>query len=247
MISSAPLLTPSTSSAPSRLRAITDRAGYDYLVSLPGEYAANSTRRWPLLLFLHGTTSQGTNVWDVTLQGLPRLLSTRTELTADEMAVGSEIAEAFIVIAPQCPPYEVWDDAALLALIDGVSGELRIDSARVYLTGLSMGAFGAWSLGIRQPQRFAALIPVCGGGRTADVATSAQRHGAALESLGVWAFHGAHDPVVPVEESRRMVDALQEAGVRDAKLTVFPEAQHDAWTAAYRNRELYRWLLRHTR
>jgi predicted peptidase len=231
----------------SRLRAITDRSGYDYLLSLPHDYATEPRRLWPLLMFLHGTAPRGTNVWDVTQQGPTRLLAAPPELTPAEIAVGAELSRSFVVVAPQCPHYEVWDDAGVLALLDQVSGELAIDPARVYLTGLSMGGFGAWSVGMRFPERFGALVPVCGGGRVADVAAAARNQRAALERLGVWAFHGARDLVVPLEESERMIDALKLAGVRDVRLTVYPEAEHDAWTATYANAEVYAWLLRHAR
>jgi len=63
----------------------------------------------------------------------------------------------------------------------------------------------------------------------------------------VWAFHGGKDPVVPLGESQRMVDALKKAGAQDVKLTVYPEAGHDSWTETYNNPELYQWLLKHDR
>jgi predicted peptidase len=68
-----------------------------------------------------------------------------------------------------------------------------------------------------------------------------------LKTLGVWAFHGAKDPVVPLEESQRMVDALKKVGVTEVKLTVYPEAGHNSWTETYNNPELYKWLLEHRR
>ncbi len=71
--------------------------------------------------------------------------------------------------------------------------------------------------------------------------------GAALRSLGVWAFHGAKDPVVPIEESQRMVEVMKKMGVREVKFTIYPDAGHDSWTESYRNPALYDWLLRHER
>ena len=204
-------------------------------------------RRWPLILFLHGAADRGSNVIDVARQGLPRLLQENVALSEAEAAVGPEIAETFVVIAPQCAHYEVWNESDLIRLLDTVSAEFSIDPARVYLTGMSMGAFGAWTLGLRQPQRFAALVPICGGGRIADIAAASSREPAILEQLGVWAFHGARDRVVPLEESERMIQELKRVGVRDVKLTVYPDAEHDAWTATYANPELYRWLLAHQR
>lgn len=247
MISHSPTLDSAPSSLPAQLSAVTHRAGYRYLVSRPDSYAGAAAPPWPLLLFLHGTAPRGENLDDLAQQGPTRLLADVPELTANERAVAADLARTFVVVAPQCPQYEVWDDGAVIALLDEVTGALPIDPARVYLTGLSMGGFGTWSVGMRFPQRFAALVPVCGGGRVADVVAAARRHPDALERLGVWAFHGAGDAVVPLEESARMIDALKLAGVRDARLTVYPEAQHDAWTETYANAEVYAWLLRHAR
>jgi predicted peptidase len=246
MISHAPAN--ALASAPSqRLRAVSDRAGYDYLISLPEDCSATDDHRSPLLLFLHGSGQRGSDVWQVTQQGIPRLLMEPAELTPSEHPAVTELAKTFIVISPQCPAYEVWDDSMLLSLIDDVVSEHRVDEGRVYLTGLSMGGFGAWSLGIRNPHRFAAIVPICGGGRVADVLSAAHLRRSALEGLGVWAFHGAKDGIVPLAESERMVEALKAAGGRDVRLTIYPEADHDAWTPTYSNLELYAWLLRHER
>ena len=76
---------------------------------------------------------------------------------------------------------------------------------------------------------------------------AADEHKAALTSLGVWAFHGGKDPVVPLEESQRMVNYLKNIGVQEVKLTIYPDAQHDSWTQAYANPELFAWFLQHSR
>lgn len=123
----------------------------------------------------------------------------------------------------------------------------KVDAARVYLTGLSMGGYGSWALLAKFPERFAAVAPICGGGERIDILLAARERAAALKSLPVWAFHGGKDPVVPLVESERMVEALKKAGVKDVQLTVYPEAQHDSWTATYNNPKLYEWLLAHER
>ena len=237
----------STSDRTTRLRPVAGFGGYLHLLALPDGYASERRRRWPLMLCLHGAGDRGSDIWAVTRQGVPRLLAMPPDLSEEESAAAADVTAQFIVIAPQCPHYEVWENERLLELIDHASATLRVDATRVYLAGLSMGGFGAWSLGMRHPDRFAALVAVCGGGRVADVLASARDRTAALQSLGVWAFHGAKDGVVPVEESQRMIAALEQTGVRDVRLTVYPDAGHDAWTATFANRELYAWLLRHTR
>jgi predicted peptidase len=229
------------------LRARSNPKGYDYLFALPDGYDQQPTRTWPLLLFLHGAGERGADVWSLTRQGLPKLLVRPPELSAAERAAADDVSAGFIVVAPQCPAFEVWNDDLLLALLDDVALELRVDPARIYFTGLSLGGFGVWSLGMRHPDRFAALVPICGGGRVADVSRAVHRHPSALQRLGIWAFHGAQDRVVPLEESQRMVDAVKAAGVPDVRFTVYPEAEHDSWTPAYATRELYAWLLQHRR
>src|SRR5439155_12482503 len=135
----------------------------------------------------------------------------------------------------------------LLALLEEITRDYAVDTERIYLTGLSMGGYGAWNLGISYPEKFAAIAPICGGGELITVILSSRDKAPALKSLGVWAFHGGKDPVVPVEESQRMVNALKKVGVKDVKLTIYPEVQHNSWTEAYKDPELYKWLLEHRR
>jgi len=152
-----------------------------------------------------------------------------------------------VIIAPKCPAGQVWDDDTIVGLLDHTIETLRIDASRVYLTGLSMGGFGTWSVGLRYPERFAAIVPVCGGGDPIRVMLVDSAKSQAIRTLPVWAFHGAKDPVVRVSESERMVGVLREFGAREVKLTVYPEAGHDSWTKAYVEPELTDWMLEHQR
>ena len=203
----------------------------DYLLYLPPDYRADMTNRWPMILFLHGVGERGTNVWAVAKHGMPKV-------------VGQQTNFPFIVVSPQCPTNQAWQPDELLALLDTVERQYAVDTNRVYLTGLSMGGFGTWDLGLRHPERFAAIAPVCGGGQ---VVTPRVGNRDAIIRLPVWAFHGAKDPVVPLEESERMVKCLRAMEVREVKFTVYPEAKHDCWTETYANPELYQWFLQHAR
>ena len=205
-----------------------------YLLFTPNGYDGNGTKRWPLMLFLHGAGERGSDIWKVTTHGPPK-------------NVAQNPAFPFIVVSPQCPEGEVWSSESLLGLLDKVMQELKVDPERVYLTGLSMGGYGTWDLGMEHPEKFAAIVPICGGGELLRILLAEGEKKQALQSLGVWAFHGGKDPIVPVEESQRMIDLLKKTGVKDAKLTVYPEAGHDSWTETYRNPELYEWLLSHSR
>jgi predicted peptidase len=209
----------------------------DYLLFLPDGYDADADKRWPLILFLHGAGERGKNVWMVAKHGPPKIDTAATNFP-------------FIVVSPLCPDGKIWSDDLLLALLDDVEKKYAVDTHHVYLTGLSMGGFGTWSLALSHPEKFAAIAPICGGGETILI-TLAQNYDpeklAQMKSLGVWAFHGGKDTTVTPDESERMVNALKKAGCEDVKLTIYPEAQHDSWTQTYANPELFTWFLQHSR
>lgn len=202
----------------------------EYLLFLPQGYKEETSKKWPLMLFLHGAGERGTNIAKVTVHGPPKIVKDNADFP-------------FIVVSPQCPTDQVWSDEALLGLLDKVTKEHRVDPARIYLTGLSMGGYGTWSLGLKHPERFAAIAPICGGGDILTILLAPKKNEAALKRLPVWVFHGAKDSIVPLSESERMVNALKRHGNQNVKLTVYPEADHDSWTETYKNQELYDWML----
>lgn len=206
----------------------------NYLLQVPKDYDAAGGKKYPLIFFLHGAGERGTNVWMVAKHG-------PAKRAADDPAF------PFIVVSPQCPSGQIWSREALVLLLDEVMKTLPVDSSRVYLTGLSMGGYGTWDLGLSYPERFAAIAPICGGGEMITVLLSGREKVQSLKTLGVWAFHGGKDPVVMPTESERMVEALKKLGVPDLKYTVYPEAGHDSWTETYKNPEFYDWLLQHRR
>jgi len=186
------------------------------------------------LLFLHGAGERGSRLALVARHGPAKLASRKRGFP-------------FFILMPQCPPEQIWDDDALLALLDHVLARYKIDTRRVYLTGLSMGGYGAWSLAAKHPERFAAMAPVCGGGSAANLLMASRAQSRALRSLAVWAFHGANDEVVPLVEAKAIMAALKRAGCREATLTVYPNTGHDSYTKTYHNPKLYEWFLRHQR
>lgn len=215
-------------------KKITRTVEADYLLFLPEGYQRKGERRWPLMLFLHGAGERGTNLSKVAVHGPPKLVKTKKDFP-------------FILVSPQCPSGQWWTEDVVMGLLDEVIKQHAVDTNRVYLTGLSMGGYGTWTVGTKYPERFAAIAPICGGGETISVLVAGRQKSAALKRLGVWAFHGGKDPVVPLAESERMIDVLKKAGCTDVKLTVYPEAGHDSWTEAYNNSELYDWFLQHSR
>lgn len=226
-----------------------------YLLYLPPAYDAKAAKQWPLILFLHGAGERGTNLAQVSVHGPPKLVKKNPPVPKNETeearknreAATRLLAENFIVVSPQCPPNQVWDQDALLALLDSVLSSHKADVSRVYLTGLSMGGYGSWALAAKFPERFAAVAPICGGGEQIHILLGVRERPAVLRSLRVWAFHGAKDTSVPLAESEHMVGALKKAGVKDVQFTVYPEANHDSWTETYNNPKLYEWFLSHQR
>jgi len=193
-----------------------------YLLHLPEGVEAR--RDWPLILFLHGSGERGDDVDRLRSQGLPRRLAEGLELPA-------------VVLSPQCPDGQVWAQQypAVMALLDDVAARVGVDPDRVLLTGLSLGGAGVVHLAATHPERFAALAPICGPWTFYYVTP-------AMARLPLWAFHGEDDPVVSVEDSRRLVAAVEALGGH-ARLTTYPGVAHDAWTQAYASAELFDWLL----
>jgi len=206
----------------------------DYLLFFPKDYDAKRAEGWPMILFLHGAGERGNDIARVKVHGPPKQAE-------------SDPNFPFVLVSPQCPKDETWDVAELNGLLDEVIAKHNIDTDRVYLTGLSMGGFGTWSLGVSNPERFAAIAPICGGGERLPVLLAAGPRKEALMNLPVWAFHGGKDPVVPLEESERMVDSMKRMGAEDIKLTIYPEAGHDSWTQAYEDPKFYAWLMQQKR
>lgn len=200
----------------------------------------------PLVIFLHGSGERGSDNEAQLRHGAP-------------LFAKPEIRERFpcYVIAPQCPADQKWADVdwskptmtqspqpsapmkLLLGLLDALPKEFPdIDLDRIYVTGLSMGGYGTWDLITRFPERFAAAVPICGGGDAEKAA--------AIAALPVWAFHGGADSVVPVELTRKMVAGIQAAGGTPLYWE-YPRVGHDCWTLAYQEPELLPWMFAQTR
>ncbi len=197
------------------------------LLFLPKDYGADQQQKWPLILFLHGAGERGDNLERVKVNGIPKIVEQQKDFP-------------FIAVSPQCSQYSWWpvELEALNALLDEIVIKYAVDTKRIYLTGLSMGGFGAWHLATVYPERFAAIAPVCGGGDPEKACI--------LKDIPAWVFHGAKDKTVSLEESKKMVKALEDCG-GDVRLTIYPEAGHDSWTETYDNPELYKWFLKHSR
>ncbi|MFC1781751.1 prolyl oligopeptidase family serine peptidase [Planctomycetota bacterium] len=207
-------------------KTITKDVNCGYQLFLPEGYGQEK-KDWPLILFLHGMGERGDDLNLVKTHGPPVIVDKRKDFP-------------FIVVSPQCPDNTFWNDEVdmLGSLLDEVTSEYDVDTERIYLTGLSMGGFGTWALAAAQPERFAAIAPICGGGLFYMFLS--------IKDLPIWIFHGQKDDLVPVYESQRMYKIIKENG-GNVKLTIYPEAEHDSWTQTYDNKELYDWFLQYRR
>lgn len=193
----------------------------NYLLYLPQDYVKDTSRLWPVLIFLHGSGEAGNDLQKVKVHGPPKLIEQGKQFP-------------FIVVSPQARENEGWEPQVIIRLIKGIQSKYKVDNEKIYLTGLSMGGFGTWNIASKFPSMFAAIAPVCGGGDTTGVMK--------LKNVPVWCFHGAKDNIVDPEQSYRMVRALKKYNP-DVKLTIYPDANHDSWSQTYDNDSLYTWML----
>lgn len=203
-------------------KEIRDICGLRCILSFPD--ACDLRKKHPTVLFLHGAGSRGDDI--EALEKNPYFTLT-----------GAHSDFPFITVAPQCSKDNWFDHfEALEALVLEISGYDFIDPSRIYLMGASMGGYATWQLAMSMPECFAAIVPICGGGMYWNTGR--------IVDLPTWAFHGALDGEVLVEESVKMVESINQRG-GSAKLTVYPNNSHDAWSDTYSNYDVFRWLLEH--
>lgn len=198
-----------------------------YLLQFPKDYYPSQETKHPLILFLHGAGERGNDLEELKQHGIPKI--------AEE-----HIDFPFIAVSPQCPKNSNWNELSekVFEMLNEIISKYKIDEDRIYLTGISMGGFGTWNLATLYPDKFAAIVPICGGGNT----SLAYR----LKNLPIWVFHGAKDNIVPINYSEEMVKKVREYNP-EVIFTIYPNTGHDSWTQTYNNPELYKWLLNHKR
>lgn len=202
-----------------------DGAKLNYWLMSPAQMEAG--KKYPLVLALHG---RGGNTEAATVLGNEAM---RRDYPCFVLAPAATRAGVWAVPAdferlrgrPQLP-------LALEALVKVIE-ENPIDRQCVYVTGQSMGGFGTFGALAASPQTFAAAVPICGGWSTADAAK--------MKDVAIWVFHGDADKTVPVELSRKMVEALKQAGGAP-KSTEYPGVGHNSWSRTYASPETWQWL-----
>jgi predicted peptidase len=203
----------------------------NYLLYLPDVYDPTSQRKWPLILYLHGSGEQGNDLGLLKNHPLPKKLDQQSDFP-------------FIVVSPQLPDkmvnWSVWIDA-LNTLLEQIQTQYAVDNKRLYLTGISLGGFGTWEFALRYPKRFAAIVPIAGGYKLDS--DEVPPNICDLKNLPIWVFHGLKDTEVLPIQSEALVEALK-ACRANIRFTLYPEAGHaKSWMKAYENPKLYEWLL----
>lgn len=201
----------------------------DYLLYLPEDYEPG--KKFAFLLFLHGRGESYGPLSIVKKWGPPRLVDEGRKMP-------------YIIASPQCPEsparWSAFDEQVkLVQLLQHLEEQYAIDKTRMYLTGLSMGGFGSWTLAAHLPNKFAAVAPICGRGNPEDAAK--------LKDIPIWAWHGLEDEAVPPSGSKKMVKAIKKAGGRKIRYTTLEGVGHNSWSAAYATPGLYEWFDSHQR
>jgi poly(3-hydroxybutyrate) depolymerase len=216
---------------------------YRFQVYLPEEWRRDDHKHWPIILFLHGRGERGgEGMWQTQI-GLPAALRDHPERWP------------FIVVMPQCPQLRYWTDPDMMGLamaaLDRESTEFHADPARTYLTGISLGGYGAWELARDYPKRWAAIAIAASGvfwsyapERWHEFATLPEEYARAIGRTPIWIFHGSLDPVVPLREDERLFEAFK-ASSGNIRFWIYQGLTHDCWFRAFNEPELPRWLLQH--
>ena len=201
---------------------------YHYITYLPRDYDPDTVKKWPLIIYLHGGSDRGTDLNKLYASGIP-----------DQIYRGREFP--FIIISPQCPEHIRWStDNWFENFYKEVTDKYRVDTNRVYLTGLSLGGSGTWYIAAKYPDKFAAIAPISGFTSHLDyIDKNIDR----LIDMPLWAFHGKIDNVVPFEETERIIKKL-EGKNKDLKFSVEPDVGHWIHWLVYPNQELYDWFLK---
>ncbi len=196
-----------------------------YVLFVPHDTTGD--KAYPLILFLHGAGETGTDGKKQAAVGLGPAIKAQ------------EKTFPFIAVFPQSQD-RTWnadsdDGLRAMRILGEVRKEYKVDPKRVYLTGLSMGGGGTWSLAVKHPDQWAAIAPICG-------VNGYRKQAGKIKDIPCWCFHGDADKAVNVGYSRRMVEALKTAGGKP-KYTEYPGVEHNSWDKAYGTKELFDWLL----
>lgn len=204
------------------------KADYNYLLYLPKNYS-KQTKNYPLLIYLHGGSQKGNDLNKLKEYGLPYLVDQGSDFD-------------FIIASPQCPDNKYWSSEDWFEpLYSKISAEYRVDINKVYLTGISMGGYGAYIVAMDYPDKFAAILPLCGGCNDSDTTRICN-----LKNIPIWAFHGTADDKIHISETERIVDALEKCKGK-VKFTKLDNEGHGIEFLYEKYPQMYKWMLEQSR
>lgn len=199
----------------------------NYIITAPDNYDPEN-ESLPMIVFLHGAGERGNDPELLRRYGISKIFS------ADPQYKGMRT----VTLSPQLTDSNItWNHVTdeLMQLIEIIAEKYNINRDRITLTGVSMGGFGTWEMGMLYPDFFAALAPICGGGmcwRAGEIARA---------GIPVRAFHGADDNIVLPSYSSDMVNAVNAHG-GNASLTIYEGIAHDVWNTVYEQTDVIEWL-----
>lgn len=202
------------------------KVNYPYLLYLPKQYST-SQNNFPLIIYLGGGSQAGSDLNKLKTYGIPFYIEQEHEYH-------------FIIASPQCPEGKYWTTEDWFdSLFTDITSKYRVDTMRIYVTGISNGGFGTWQVAMDYPDKFAAIVPLCGGVNDSDTANISK-----LKQLPVWAFHGTADNMIPIDETERVVSKLEPYG--NIKFTRLQNEGH-VIQYLYEDDKIFDWMLQHCR
>jgi len=200
------------------------KANYPYLLYLPNEYLT-SNEDFPLIIYLGGGSQSGSDLNRLKTYGIPFYIEQGHKYD-------------FIIASPQCPEKTYWTTENWFdSLYSDLISTYRIDTTRIYVTGISNGGFGTWQVAMDYPDRFAAIAPLCGGVNDSDTAKISN-----LKHLPIWTFHGTADDMIPIDETERVIKKLEAYG--RIKFTRLQNEGHGI-QYLYKDNTIFDWFLQH--
>ena len=205
---------------------IKTKAKYNYLLYLPTNYTSG-TKKYPVLIYLHGGSQRGNDLNRLKTYGLPYLVDKGQNFD-------------FIIASPQCPENKYWSSENWFdSLYSDLNMRYRIDTDRIYCTGISIGGYGTYIVAMDFPDKFAAIVPLCGGINDSDTSRVCN-----LNKISIWTFHGTTDDKISINETERIVRGLRKCN-GNIKFTRLQNEGHDIGYLYENKPQIYKWLLKH--
>jgi len=199
-------------------QAILDKTTYQFWINEPQNLTDNN----PLIIFLHGRSLSGTNIERVKRYGALKAIENGLDIPA-------------YLVAPQLPSGG-WNPDLVEEVVQYIIDNYNIDQSRIYVTGMSLGAYGTLTYAGKYPNRIAGAIAICGGGNVADACN--------LGSIPIKLIHGDKDHIVPLKESKKIMTAILNCTKKaPVELQVVKGGNHSNVEDFYRRIDLYNWLL----